>query len=102
MNNIYEKLSDLHVRGTYVYVKSNDQYAYKDANFKEKFDGNTLMNAFNMNTAIVVDGGVHYRPSSMVNNDGVIKLNYIKSDVTTVTTAVLSVVYSKEYTSDDE
>ena len=56
VKHIYETAGDLHIRGTLIYIKSTpDGYGYSDPEFKNKVDADTLINAFNMGTAIIVD-----------------------------------------------
>lgn len=96
MNNIYETASDLHVRGSYIYVNTEtDGYAYSDSEFKNKIDAATLVNAFNMGTAIIVDDGVNYRATGLKVIGKVATLSYVKANSTT---AVMAEVNSAEYT----
>lgn len=67
MENIYEKASDQHIRGTYIYLNASDGKAYAKKGGKEPINKETLMNMFNMGTAIVVDSekGEYYRVVAM-------------------------------------
>lgn len=97
MKNIYETASDLHVRGSYIYVNTEaDGYAYSDSEFKNKIDAATLANTFNMGTAIIVDGGVSYRANSLKVAGKVATLSYVK--VTSGSTVSVASINSAEYT----
>lgn len=93
MNKIYESYDDVHVRGTFIYKKDADDHAYADSDKTIQLDAATLKNLFEKG-AVVVDGGVEYKPFSfgIVANVGTI--TYIKTDGTTPTTAVLETVIS--------
>jgi hypothetical protein len=96
MNKVYEKSVDLHVRNTYVYVKTGDAYAYADSANTVKIDSATLKDLFEKGL-IVVAGAIEYKPVSYTVVDSVGTLTYVKTDGTTPTTAVLATLKSKEY-----
>ncbi len=79
MNNIYETASDLHVRGSIVYVQSSDKVAYYDKGFTKPVNAKDLTNMFNMGTAIIVDTEVSYRAVSLSVSGGVATLSYVKA-----------------------
>lgn len=97
MDKIYERSNDLHVRGTYIYKKANDSYAYSDSATTKKIDADTLKDLF-LKGAVVVDGTVNYHPVSFGIASNVGTLTYVKTDGTTATTAVLATLVSEEYT----
>jgi hypothetical protein len=97
MNRVYENYTDLHVRATYVYVKTNDVYAYADSGKTVKIDSDTLKDLFEKGL-IIVDGAIEYKPVSFSVVDSVATLTYVKTDGTTPTTAVLATLKSEEYT----
>lgn len=99
MNKIYDRYEDLHVRNTYIYVKSADVYAYADSAKKVKIEAATLKNLF-LKGAIIVDGTLEYAPISFDISEGVGTITYVKADTTTATVAVLATLKSKEYTAD--
>ena len=96
MTQIYEKSSDLHIRATCIYVKSNDDYAYLDAAQTTKIDALTLHNIFQKGM-IIIDGTMEYKPTSFIINAGVGTVTYITADDVTPTTAVLATLKSSEY-----
>lgn len=99
MDKIYERSSDLHVRGTYIYKKANDTYAYSDSGTTKKIDAYTLKDLF-LKGAVIVDGGVDYQLVSFGIASEVGTITYVKADTTTATTAVLATLKSEEYTAE--
>ena len=98
MPNIYEDGADFHVRGTYVYAKANDAYAYADAAKTIKISAADLQAMFLKGMVMVVDTDIHYAPVSFGVSATVGTLTYVKTDGSTPTTAVLATLKSKEYT----
>jgi len=96
MNKVYERYEDQHVRATYVYVKSDDAYAYADELTTIKIEAATLEDLFRKGI-IVVDADTEYKATSLNVAAGVATLTYVKADETTATTAVLAVIKSSEY-----
>lgn len=97
MKHVYEKqYDDQFVRKTYIYAKSEDAYAYSDAETTVKIDAATLEDLFQMG-AIIVAGGVQYEPTSFELKTGVGTITYVTADGTTATTAVLATLKSSEY-----
>lgn len=83
VKHIYETAGDLHIRGTMIYIKSTpDGYGYSDPEFKNKVDADTLINAFNMGTAIIVDSekNAYYKVVSMKATKSQVILTYLTSD----------------------
>ena len=98
MDNIYEQGKDLHVRGTYVYVKSGDAYAYSNSGKTAKISAIELKDLF-LKGAVVSDGDNMYKPVGLTVSDGVATLTYVKTNTTTATTADLATLKSEEYSS---
>jgi hypothetical protein len=96
MDRIYEKAGDVHVRGTYVYVKPADAYAYADTAYTTKIKAADLQDLFLKGLVISSADGL-FKPTAFVVAEGVAKLSYAKSDGTTPSTAVLNFLYSEEY-----
>ena len=96
MDHIFDHANDQHIRGTYVYAKASDAYAYANAGKTVKINASTLHDLF-LRGAIVVDVDVEYMPVSFGLDDGVGTLTYVKTNATTATTAVLATVSSSEY-----
>ena len=95
-NKVYEKSTDLHVRGTYIYVKTGEVYAYADSAKSVKIDATTLQDLF-LKGAIIVDGTVSYKPVSFGITSTVGIMTYVKTNSTTATVADLAVIKSSEY-----
>lgn len=96
MDNIYEQGKDLHVRGTYIYAKTGDSYAYLNSGKTEKIDAATLKDLF-LKGAVIVDGDVQYKPVSFGIASTVGSVTYVKANTTTATTADLATLKSEEY-----
>ena len=96
MDNIYEQGKDLHVRGTYIYAKTGDSYAYLNSGKTEKINAATLKDLF-LKGAVIVDGDVQYKPVSLSVSNDVATLTYVKTNGTTATTADLATLKSEEY-----
>jgi hypothetical protein len=96
MDNVYERSEDLHVRGTYVYVKAGDVYAYADSATTVKIDAVALKNLF-LKGAIVNAAGVLFKPTGLKVTAGVAALSYVTADDDPVTTAVMALLYSSEH-----
>ena len=99
MSKVYERYEDLHVRKTYIYVKADDVYAYEDSDKKVKISADDLRDLF-LKGAVIVDGTTEYLPTSYVISSEVGTMTYVKADTTTASTAVLTTLKSKEYTSE--
>lgn len=96
MNKIFEHYNDLHVRGTYVYAKANDVYVYSDSDKTVKIDAAKLKDLFLKGVIIDLSGKL-YKPTGLAVNNGVVSLSYVTPDTDTATTAVMALLYSKEY-----
>jgi hypothetical protein len=96
MDKVFERSEDLHVRGTYVYVKAGDAYAYADSATTVKIDAAALKNLF-LKGAIINAAGVLFKPTGLTVTDGVAALSYVHPDAVTATTAVMALLYSSEY-----
>ena len=63
MDRIYENASDVHVRATYVYVKSGDNYAYSDPDCTKTITSDELYDLY-VKGLIIDDGVTIYHPVS--------------------------------------
>ena len=97
MDHIFENANDQHIRGTYVYAKANDAYAYANAGKTVKINAATLEELF-LRGIIVISGTSQYVPTSLKVASGVATITYVTADGTTATTAVLATLASEEYT----
>lgn len=104
MSKYIETAGDLNVRGVEFFVKeSPDGYVYVDEACEVKADKATLLHAFEMNNAVIVDGDNKYRPISVLADpdEEYCALTYIKAvTAESTTTATITVVYSEEYTAE--
>lgn len=96
MKKVFERANDLHVRCTYVFKNSADDYAYADATHTTKFSADALHDLF-LKGMVIVDADVEYKPIICEVDDGVCIITYVKADTTTPTTAVLETIVSKEF-----
>ena len=63
MSEYVETASDLNVEGVEFFAKENSSNLYKDAEYENIVDFETLKHAFEMNDVVVVDSGAKYRPA---------------------------------------
>lgn len=107
MKQFIETASDKNVRGVEFYLKKTegvaDGYLYLESECKNKADMETLMHAFEMNNAVIVDGKSLYRPIfATVAEDGkscdLTYITAVTAGTPAVTTATITVVHSSEYT----
>lgn len=109
MKQYVETASDKNVRGVEFYLKKTegvaDGYLYLEADCKNKADKETLVHAFEMNNAVVVDGDSKYRAIFLTADpdEEYCSLTYITAvtaGTPAVTTATITVVYSSEYSAE--
>lgn len=109
MEKFIENAADLNVRGVKFYLKKTegvaDGYLYLESTCKNKADKETLMHAFEMNNAVIVDGASTYRPIfATVAEDGkscdLTYITAVTAGTPAVTTATITVVHSAEYTAE--
>lgn len=93
MEQVYEKADDVHVRATYVYVKTGENYAYADQETTVKINCAALKDIFEKGI-IIIDAGIEYKAVSLKVDTGVATITYVKTDGTTPTTAVLGTIVS--------
>ncbi len=93
--NIYERLEDLHIRATVLYVKSNDSYLYADIDRTEKVTADEVTNLF-VKGLVLLYNGDYAIPVSLTDATGYVALNI----VTTSSNNAVAVTpyYSAEYT----
>lgn len=80
MNKVLEQSKDLHVRATYVYVKTAKTYADESCTIQLK--ASELEDAF-LKGCVIVDTGVMYKPVSYKSGS----VSYITGTTPTLTTA---------------
>lgn len=97
MEKIFERSSDLHVAARVIYAKAGDAYAYADSAKAEKIDAKTLEDLF-AKGVLIADGDSRYKPVSLLTENGVATISYVKADTVTASTAILATLASKEHT----
>ena len=107
MRQYLETASDKNVRGVEFYLKKTegvaDGYLYLEADCENKADKETLVHAFEMNNAVIVDGDSKYRAIFLTADpdEEYCSLTYITAvTAEDTTTATITVVYSSEYSAE--
>ena len=82
MEQYIETATDLNVEGVLFYVKDTpDGYAYKESEFIEKVDTETLRHTFEMNDVVIVDHGIYSRATNLEVKDGYVVVTYLYPSV---------------------
>lgn len=93
MDRVFDQAKDVHVSATYVYGNGSDTYAYEDSGCTKKIGTSALTDLF-LKGAVIVVGGVNYKPISLKVARDVATVTFVKADTSTETTAVLATLSS--------
>ena len=88
-NKYIETATDLNVEGVEFYVKDTpDGYVYKDTEFTEKVDTETLKHSFEMNDIVIIDNDISCRATNLEVKEGYVVVTYLLPSVSNQTVSV--------------
>ena len=88
-NKYIETATDLNVEGVEFYVKDTpDGYVYKDAEFTEKVDTETLKHSFEMNDIVIIDNDISCRANNLEVKEGYVVVTYLLPSVSDQTVII--------------
>lgn len=87
LTKFYEDANDQHVRAFFVYKKTGQTKAYRDAEFTDQFTTSALKDVFIKGAIIVLEDGSLVKPIKYTESSSVGSIAYITPNGTTATSA---------------